>query len=121
MLSAQKEDWTVGLVCPNGTVYSTDFAGSANQYLPGDGDADMLYVVTVARNCGGVSGPCMQVDQPTFTDINGSPYAFPDLNVDPAEMFLLWRSYMEPATKVSPDDNELVYDRAIYLVPYFQL
>jgi hypothetical protein len=34
-------------------------------------------------------------------------------------MFFLWRSYREPATKVSPDDNELLYDRAIYFGPYF--
>jgi hypothetical protein len=25
---------------------------------------------------------------------------------------------MEPATKVGPDDNELVYDRATYFGPY---
>ena len=114
---ADKDRW-FGL--PNGTVYSSDFAGTANQYLPGDPDADMLYVVTVARNCSGVSGRCMQVEQPTFIDISGNPYACPMLNVDQSEMFLLWRSYMEPATKVSPDDNELVYDRAIYFGPYFQ-
>jgi hypothetical protein len=26
---------------------------------------------------------------------------------------------MEPATKSAPDDNELLYDRAIYFGPYF--
>ena len=35
------------------------------------------------------------------------------------EMFFIFRNYMEPATKVGPDDNELVYDRAIYFGPYF--
>jgi hypothetical protein len=66
-----------------------------------------------------------------FTDINGDPYACvldnPDtpeidptpLDLNTAEMFFLWRSYMEPATNVSPDDNELLYDRAIYFGPYF--
>lgn len=105
---------------PDGTVYSNVFEGSANQYLPGDPDADMLYVVTVARNCNGVGGLCMQVGQPTFIDINGDPYTCdPPLDLNQAEMFFLWRSYMEPATKVSPDDNELLYDRAIYFGPYF--
>jgi len=26
---------------------------------------------------------------------------------------------MEPKTNVSPDDNELLYDQAIYFGPYF--
>jgi len=26
---------------------------------------------------------------------------------------------VEPATKVGPDDNELLYDRTIYFGPYF--
>jgi hypothetical protein len=34
-------------------------------------------------------------------------------------MFFIFRSYMEPATNVGPDDNELLYDRAIYFGPYF--
>jgi len=104
---------------PDGTVYSRDFEGSARQYLPDDPDADMLYVVTVARNCSG-GGPCMQVKQPNLTDINGIPYTCtPPLDVNQQQLFFLWRSYMEPATKVSPDDNELLYDRAIYFGPYF--
>jgi hypothetical protein len=114
---ADKDRW-FGL--QNGTVTSPSFEGSANPYLPGDPEADMLYVVSVARNCNGVGGLCMQVDQPTFIDINGDPYTCsPPLDLNQAEMFFLWRSYMEPATKVSPDDNELLYDRAIYFGPYF--
>jgi len=27
---------------------------------------------------------------------------------------------MEPTTKSAPDDNELLYDRAIYFSPYFK-
>jgi hypothetical protein len=27
---------------------------------------------------------------------------------------------MEPGTNVSPDDNELLYDQAIYFGPYFE-
>jgi len=36
-----------------------------------------------------------------------------------ADLFFLWRSYMEPATNIGPDDSELLYDRAIYFGPYF--
>ena len=39
-------------------------------------------------------------------------------DLDKAEMFFLWRSYMEPGTNVGPDDNELLYDRAIYFGDY---
>ena len=105
---------------PDGTVYSRDFEGSARQYLPDDPDADMLYVVTVARHCSG-SGPCMTVKQPSLKDINGIPYTCnPPLDVNQQGLFFLWRSYMEPATNVGPDDNELLYDRAIYFGPYFE-
>jgi hypothetical protein len=34
-------------------------------------------------------------------------------------MNVTWRAYVEPATNVGPDDNELLYDRAIYFGPYF--
>ena len=40
-----------------------------------------------------------------------------DLNA--ADMNITWRSYLEPATNVGPDENELLYDRAIYFGPYF--
>lgn len=113
---ADKDHW-FGL--PDGTVYSRDFDGSANEYLPGDPDADKLYVVIVARNCGS-GGLCMQVKQPDLIDIKGVPYTCtPPLDVNQQQLFFLWRSYMEPATKVGPDDNELLYDRAIYFGPYF--
>jgi hypothetical protein len=35
-------------------------------------------------------------------------------------VFVVFRGYMEPATLVGPDDNELLYDRAIYFGPYFE-
>jgi hypothetical protein len=54
------------------------------------------------------------LDNPDTSQYDPTPF---DLNT--AEMFFLWRSYMEPATNVSPDDNELLYDRAIYYGPYF--
>jgi hypothetical protein len=40
-------------------------------------------------------------------------------DLDAADMNITWRSYVEPATNVGPDDNELLYDRAIYFGPYF--
>ena len=51
-------------------------------------------------------------------DINGLSYSCPALSdINKAEMFLIFRSYMEPSTRVSPDDNELLYDQAIHFSP----
>jgi hypothetical protein len=134
---ADKDKW-FGL--KNGTTLSPNFDGngppgaSARRYLPNDPDPsiDMLYAWKVARHCEAEDMPyCMEAkvnedpDHPgePFLDISDKPYrcdqeygAF-DLNQE--EMFFLWRSYMEPATNVGPDDNELLYDRAIYFGPYF--
>ncbi len=100
-----------------GTLLSRDFAGSAQQYLPGDPDADLLYAIKVTRNCNG-EPYCLEVKQPDFKDSNGNPYTCtPPLVLDEQPMFFIFRSYMEPSTKVAPDDNELLYDQAIYFAP----
>ena len=39
---------------------------------------------------------------------------------DEGEVFFIYRSYMEPGTKVSPDDDELLYDQAIHFGPCFE-
>jgi hypothetical protein len=99
-----------------GTRTSNQFGDSARRYLPDDPDADMLYAFKVARDCQG-EAYCMEVDM-DLEDIDGVPYDCPDLE-DGDEMFFIFRSYMEPATKVAPDDNELLYDQAIYFGAYF--
>ena len=91
-----------------------------------------LYAWKVARHCNGEAF-CLEL-KTEFSDLNGQPYQcnLYDYYTDPenpiplgpfdlnnADLFFLWRSYMEPATKVGPDDNELLYDRAIYFGPYF--
>jgi len=115
-LYADKDKW-FGV----GTILSNEFNGSARQYLgPDDPDADKLYAFKVARNCDG-EAYCMEPTGPeNFTDEWGVPYSCPDLVMDEDEMFFIFRSYMEPATNVSPDDNELLYDQAIYFGPYFE-
>ena len=100
-----------------GTMLSNKFEGSAEQYLSGDPEAEMLYAIKVTRNCNN-EAYCLEIKQPDFKDINGEPYiCYPPLILDEQEMFFIFRSYMEPSTKVSPDDNELLYDRAIYFNP----
>ena len=117
-----------------GTALSPYFGDSARHYLPNDPEADLLYALKVARNCGG-EDHCMQINQPEFKDLFGRSYetnptcSLDDLetpqvdprpfNLNEQKMFFIFRSYMEPTTLVGPDDNELLYDRAIYFGPYF--
>lgn len=103
------------------TTYSPDFGDSARQYLPDDPDADMLYAWKIARHCAEGEAYCMEVNQPTFEDMWGEPYECqPQLDLNSEEMWLAFRTYLEPATKTGPDDNELIYDQVIYFGPYFE-
>jgi len=117
-----------------------DWAGlpgdSARQYLQPDDPyydyADMLYAWKVARDCPEGEPYCLEVGNPK--DIYGQPYnddCSPQISLDPnpddpdekpwkTDVFVVFRGYMEPATAVSPDSNELVWDQAIYFGPYFE-
>jgi hypothetical protein len=93
-------------------------------------DVQYLYAWKVARQCNG-EPYCMPLKD-EFVSMDGQPYecylydwykdptnpiGLFDLNA--ADINITWRSYMEPATNVGPDDNELLYDRLIYFGPYF--
>ena len=120
------------------TMLSTEFENSARDYLPADQypdpNIDLLYAIKVARDCSGELH-CLEINQPSFLDLWGDPYPnnptcsldhleTPEIdpspfNIDQEDIFFLFRSYMEPSTLVAPDDNELLYDRAIYFGQYF--
>ena len=81
----------------------------------------------IARYCGREPF-CLEVGEPR--NIDDVPYnddCTPpiDLDMDPAmpnwasDVFVAFRNYMESATAVAADTNELVWDRAIYFGPYF--
>jgi hypothetical protein len=140
---ADKDRW-IGL--KDGTTTSNNYdanvkAGdSARRFLCPDDpskcppDVQYLYAWKVARQCKAEDMPyCMQVKD-EFVGIDNQSYqcnlydwyANPEnppligpFDINNADMFFLWRGYMEPDTNVGPDDNELVYDRAIYFGPYF--
>ena len=128
----------------DGTVTSNNYDGdgqagdSARRFLcPNDpstcpADVQYLYAWKVARHCNGEEF-CLEL-RTEFSDLNGQPYVcnlydwynFEDgqpligpLDLDKADINFTWRVYVEPATSVGPDDNELLYDRAIYFGPYF--
>ncbi|MFO7661888.1 MAG: hypothetical protein R6X18_04775 [Chloroflexota bacterium] len=74
----------------------------------------------IARQCAKDEPYCMEVNQPELRDMWGEPYdCLPPLNLENEKMWLAFRTYLEPATKTGPDDNELVDDQAIYFGPYF--
>jgi hypothetical protein len=97
-------------------------------------DVQYLYAWKVARECKPADGPyCLEL-KPEFVDMNGQTYECnlynwyanpldpPEIgpfNLDTMGINITWRAYVEPATKVGPDENELLYDRAIYFGPYF--
>ncbi|MCX6009731.1 MAG: hypothetical protein NTW48_06845 [Chloroflexi bacterium] len=87
-------------------IYSTEYIGSAEQYLPGNPLAKYLYACKFARSCGSEK-TCVVV--PTGPKAHGV-----ELN-EPA--FIGFRAYMEPATKVGPAYTELLYDRVIKFSP----
>ncbi|OGN92376.1 MAG: hypothetical protein A2Z75_04935, partial [Chloroflexi bacterium RBG_13_50_10] len=83
-------------------IYSTEYAGSAGEFLPGNPLAKYLYVCKFARNCGSEKN-CVAV--PTGPKAHGVGLDEP--------AFIGFRAYMEPATKVGPAYAELLYDRVI--------
>jgi len=87
-------------------IYNTDYAGSAEEYLPGNPLAKYLYVCKFARSG---SPEKTYAVVPTGPGVQGV-----GLN-EPA--FMGFRAYLEPSTKVGPASTELLYDRVIKFSP----
>jgi len=83
-------------------IYSTQYTGSAEEYLPGNPLAKYLYVCEFARSCSPEKN-CVAV--PTGPAAHGVGLDEP--------AFVAIRAYLEPATRVGPAYPELLYDRAI--------
>jgi len=94
----------LGIVSEN----SRRFAGSAKDYLPNHPQADKLYAWKVARNCQG-DPHCLEV-KPSVDCARLNLDALPDL-------WMGFRAYLEPKTKVGPAFTEVVYDRVIHFSP----
>lgn len=87
----------------NGVASSFDgqYAGTAEEFLPGNPDAENLYVWKIARS---------QIDDKTAV----VPFDKGVYGVDLDKvMFLGYRSYLEPKTKTGPIASEVIMDRAI--------
>jgi hypothetical protein len=83
-------------------IYSPQYTGSAEEYLPGNPLAKYLYVCKFARSCG---------PEKTCVVVPTGPGAYGVGLDEPA--FVAIRAYLEPATKVGPAYPEMLYDRAI--------
>ena len=85
-----------------GAVSNHEFAGTAEEYIPGNPAAKYLYVWKICRSCDG--GPnCLTV-----------PWGVKAYGLDLDKPgFVAFRAYLEPETKVGPSWSEIVYDRVI--------
>jgi hypothetical protein len=89
-----------------GAIEDPDFNGTAVEYLPDNPDARYLYVYKIARNCNGDPN-CFKV-----------PYGVRAYSIELDQpLAIMWRLYLEKATKTGPSYSEIVYDRAIKFSP----
>jgi hypothetical protein len=90
------------------SVFDWQYAGTATDYLPANTpDIDKLYAWKIAWDCGD-DAHCMTIKQPdcarlTLTD--ESPYK------------IIFRLYLEPATKTGPEIREVLFDRVMVFTP----
>ena len=90
-----------------GTLNDLAFPGSASVYLPGDPAADLLYAYKVSRSSGKDEPYCLPLKSPC-----------PRLALDSSTLLGIFpRIYLEPATKVGPAMQEILYDRVIKFSP----
>jgi hypothetical protein len=91
---------------PIGGADDSTFSGTATPYL-NDPDASLMYAFKVSRDCQGESN-CLTV---ALDDCDR-------LTIDKDTVLgLLFRTYLEPATKVGPAMPEVLYDRVIKFSP----
>jgi hypothetical protein len=88
------------------SIYSTEFEGTAEQYLPNNPLAKYLYVCKFARDC---------VSEKACKSVPTGPKAH-GIKLDEAA-FIGVRAYMEPVTRVGPAETELLYDKTIKFSP----
>jgi hypothetical protein len=91
-----------------GSIASDKFPGSASPYLAdGDPAQDLMYAYKVSRSCGSEPN-CLQL----------TSEGCPRLSIDSNTMLgLIWRMYLEPATRVGAANHEILWDRVLKFSP----
>jgi len=79
---------------------------TADEYLPGNPSAKYFYTYKIGRRCDGEN--CYRVPGPGLK-AHGIELDQP--------IFIAFRAYCEPATKVGPAKSEILWDRAIKFSP----
>lgn len=98
---------------PIGQVFDGDLAGTAWPYWPdNDATADLLYAYKVSRNCAGESN-CLTLSADDYNSDGNTCVTVDGETV----LGLIFRMYLEPATRVGPAMPEVVYDRVIKFSP----
>jgi hypothetical protein len=92
---------------PLGSADDRTFSGTASQYLPNDAAANSMYAYKVSRDCAGERN-CV-----TLAIENCSQMTIGKETV----LGLIFRMYMEPATKVGAAMPEVLYDRVMKFSP----
>ncbi len=91
-----------------GQVMDDDFTDTAKPYLPaGDPAGNLMYAYKVSRNCGGEPN-CLTLS------IENCERVTIDKNT---KLGLIFRMYLEAATRVSPAYAEILYDRVVKFSP----
>jgi len=85
---------------------TSDQYPTAEEYLPGNSNAKRLYTYKIGRRCDGEN--CYRVPGPGLK-AHGIELDQP--------IFIIFRVYCEPATKVGPAKSEILWDRAIKFSP----
>ena len=90
-----------------GSLDDRDFKNTARDYLPDEQSADLLFAYKVSRNCNGEPN-CMPL----------SAGDCPRLKINSGTVLGIGtRTYLEPATKVGPAMQEMLYGRVIKFSP----
>ena len=85
-----------------GAIEDPVFNGTAEEYLPDNPNAKYLYVYKIARHANG-DPHCFEV-----------PYGVGAYGIELDQpLSIIWRIYLEKATKTGPSYSEIVYDRTI--------
>lgn len=91
-----------------GTIDDRDFKDTASRYLD-DPAADVMYAYKISRTCEGVEPPCLPLSAPEGCN---------RLKLDSETVLgVLFRMYLEPATKTGAVMPEVLYDRMMKFSP----
>jgi hypothetical protein len=97
------------------SVPNDQFAGSASIYLDDSIDSNYLYAWKLGFQNGLFKGQYTAIPQ---VNTHAEPPAKPPYALYPADhLYLGFRAYVDPATKIGPAWNELIMDRVIVFLP----